>query len=211
MENMGGFCGRAFAVCVHDHSHVRPQAQRHTGRDRDGHASAHEYGGHAGGQQLAGRVPHQLSVRLSAAASASGFFHSGGEPAGRALGGHGQHGLSAGLAQHPGAGGAHPGAGAHCGRYAAYRLLYGAGRGLRRRDVSRRAGCPRLSRGERRAAVPASGAGRVLLFRLLPVQREPPFRGAGRGRSRAVFPHPHAGQHGRPAGKIEIRHRVHPV
>ena len=67
------------------------------------------------------------------------------------------------------------------------------------------------SRGERRAAVPASGAGRVLLFRLLPVQREPPFRGAGRGRSRAVFPHPHAGQHGRPAGKIEIRHRVHPV
>ena len=94
-----------------------------------------------------------------------------------------------------------PGAGAHCGRYAACRLLYGAGRGLRRRDVSRRAGCPRLSRGERRAAVPASGAGRVLLFRLLPVQREPPFRGAGRGRSRAVFPHPHAGQHGRPAGK----------
>lgn len=48
-------------------------------------------------------------------------------------------------------------------------------------------------------------------FRLLPVQREPPFRGAGRGCSRAVFPHPHAGQHGRPAGKIEIRHRVHPV
>lgn len=127
VENMGGFCGRAFAVCVHDHSHVRPQAQRHTGRDRDGHASAHEYGGHAGGQQLAGRVPHQLSVRLSAAASASGIFHSGGEPAGRALGGHGQYGLSAGLAQHPGAGSAHPGAGAHCGRYAAYRLLYGAG------------------------------------------------------------------------------------
>ena len=70
---------------------------------------------------------------------------------------------------------------------------------------------PGLSRGERRAAVPASGAGRVLLFRLLPVQREPPFRSAGRGCSRAVFPHPHAGQHGRPAGKIEIRHRVHPV
>lgn len=53
--------------------------------------------------------------------------------------------------------------------------------------------------------------GGFCFFRLLPVQREPPFRGAGRGRSRAVFPHPHAGQHGRPAGKIEIRHRVHPV
>ena len=51
----------------------------------------------------------------------------------------------------------------------------------------------------------------ALGVRLLPVQREPPFRGAGRGCSRAVFPHPHAGQHGRPAGKIEIRHRVHPV
>ena len=129
------------------------------------------------------------------------FFHSGGEPAGRALGGHGQYGLSAGLAQHPGAGGAHPGAGAHCGRYAAYRLLTALAVGCAAAMFPGELDVPAYLVVNAGLLCLHLALGGFCFFRLLPVQREPPFRGAGRGCSRAVFPHPHAGQHGRPAGK----------